>query len=367
MMFIMDKRLNDHGKNWRHVYKTLILLEYMVCCGSELVVNYARDRLYMINTLKEFRHMDQQGYDQGANVRAKSRDLVELLSDEEMLSQARATRSIPQLHRTRSQEPLTLNHHPQTQSLALPAAPQARQSSSYDDLQQMDEDVALAIALRESQEMHEKEEGRRRGKRDVDPAKVYENFMDNVSNASLARSSSSGTKLATKDGSAKNGQRASVPAVDSLLDLDDEAFGEALEGNGLARQQRSQSLAAQDLSALYSLNLGQQQATANPFVISYESERNPFGGGVPMEDPFSALHSSTAPGPEVRAYSLPELSVPMPNVPGQAPINHMSVAGGNVGAKPVLPHQMAPQFGYQSQQNQQQGGAKHPEDPFAQF
>lgn len=67
MMYIMDKRLNDHGKNWRHVYKTLILLEYMVCCGSELVVNYARDRLYMINTLKEFRHMDAQGYDQGAN------------------------------------------------------------------------------------------------------------------------------------------------------------------------------------------------------------------------------------------------------------------------------------------------------------
>ena len=31
------KRLNDHGKNWRHVYKSLVLLEYLIKTGSEKV------------------------------------------------------------------------------------------------------------------------------------------------------------------------------------------------------------------------------------------------------------------------------------------------------------------------------------------
>lgn len=304
-------------------------------------------------------------------VRAKSRDLVELLSDDDMLAQARATRSIPQLHRTKSQEPLTL--HPQTQTLTItqPQQQQQRRNSSYDDLQQMDEDAALAIALRESQELHEKEKGRR-AKKNVDPAKVYENFMDNVSNASLGRrSNSSANNLIDNkaEQAASKGNRSSVPTVDSLLDLDDEAFGQALDANGIAKQQRSQSLGAQDLSALYSLNLGgqsqqQQHQNSNPFIISYQESSNPFGSGAPMDDPFS---NATNRVEQTRANSLPELSVPMPNAPGQAPINHMSVAGNNVGAKPVLPHQMAPQFGYQVQENQQQSGSKHPQDPFAQF
>ena len=26
LVYVMDKRLNDHGKNWRHVFKTLVVL-----------------------------------------------------------------------------------------------------------------------------------------------------------------------------------------------------------------------------------------------------------------------------------------------------------------------------------------------------
>ena len=37
------KRLNDHGKNWRHVYKALVLLEYLIKTGSEKV---ARTQCY---------------------------------------------------------------------------------------------------------------------------------------------------------------------------------------------------------------------------------------------------------------------------------------------------------------------------------
>ena len=37
---MMDKRLNDKGKNWRHVFKALTLLDYILHAGSENVVLY---------------------------------------------------------------------------------------------------------------------------------------------------------------------------------------------------------------------------------------------------------------------------------------------------------------------------------------
>lgn len=37
IMQMIWKRLNDHGKNWRHVYKALLLLEYLIKTGSEKV------------------------------------------------------------------------------------------------------------------------------------------------------------------------------------------------------------------------------------------------------------------------------------------------------------------------------------------
>lgn len=37
IMQMIWKRLNDHGKNWRHVYKALVLLEYLIKTGSEKV------------------------------------------------------------------------------------------------------------------------------------------------------------------------------------------------------------------------------------------------------------------------------------------------------------------------------------------
>lgn len=39
IMEMLWKRLNDHGKNWRHVYKSLVLLEYLIKTGSERVIS----------------------------------------------------------------------------------------------------------------------------------------------------------------------------------------------------------------------------------------------------------------------------------------------------------------------------------------
>ena len=37
VMVIIWKRLSDSGRNWRHVYKSLILVQYLVINGSERV------------------------------------------------------------------------------------------------------------------------------------------------------------------------------------------------------------------------------------------------------------------------------------------------------------------------------------------
>lgn len=109
-MEMLDKRLNDKGKNWRHVFKvrspqtypilfllipvqSLTVLDYLLHAGSENVVIYFKDNLYVIKTLKEFQYVDEYGKDQGANVRQKAKDISNLLTDESRLRQERRSRA----------------------------------------------------------------------------------------------------------------------------------------------------------------------------------------------------------------------------------------------------------------------------------
>lgn len=109
-MEMLDKRLNDKGKNWRHVFKVngfvrhkchqgsriiqaLTLLDYCLHAGSENVVIYFRDNVYLVKTLKEFQYVDEYGKDQGANVRQKAKDITNLLQDESRLRQQRRSRA----------------------------------------------------------------------------------------------------------------------------------------------------------------------------------------------------------------------------------------------------------------------------------
>lgn len=67
IMDMLDKRLNDKGKNWRHVLKALKVLDYSLHEGSELVVTWARKNIYIIKTLREFQYIDEDGRDVGQN------------------------------------------------------------------------------------------------------------------------------------------------------------------------------------------------------------------------------------------------------------------------------------------------------------
>ncbi|XP_055008244.1 epsin-2 isoform X9 [Boleophthalmus pectinirostris] len=90
IMGMIWRRLNDHGKNWRHVYKALTLLDYLIKTGSERVVVQCKENIFAIQTLKDFQYIDKDGKDQGINVREKSKQLVVLLKDEERLKAERS-------------------------------------------------------------------------------------------------------------------------------------------------------------------------------------------------------------------------------------------------------------------------------------
>ncbi|XP_041088249.1 epsin-1 isoform X2 [Polyodon spathula] len=89
IMSMVWKRLNDHGKNWRHVYKAMTLMEYLIKTGSERVAQQCRENIYAVQTLKDFQYIDRDGKDQGVNVREKAKQLVTLLKDEERLKEER--------------------------------------------------------------------------------------------------------------------------------------------------------------------------------------------------------------------------------------------------------------------------------------
>ena len=69
------KRLNDHGKNWRHVYKALTLLDYLIKTGSEKVAQQCKENIFAIQTLKDFMYVEENK-DQGVNVRWERERIV---------------------------------------------------------------------------------------------------------------------------------------------------------------------------------------------------------------------------------------------------------------------------------------------------
>lgn len=90
IMAILWKRLNDNGKNWRHVYKSLTVLEFLVANGAERIIDELREHSYQVQTLCDFQYVEPGGKDQGINVRKKAQTLVGLLSDKEKIREVRA-------------------------------------------------------------------------------------------------------------------------------------------------------------------------------------------------------------------------------------------------------------------------------------
>ncbi|XP_061905168.1 clathrin interactor 1-like [Entelurus aequoreus] len=89
MNMLWTRMLKDNKKNWRRVYKALLLLAYLIRNGSERVVTSAREHIYDLRSLENYHFLDENGKDQGVNVRQKVKEMVEFVQDDDRLREER--------------------------------------------------------------------------------------------------------------------------------------------------------------------------------------------------------------------------------------------------------------------------------------
>ncbi|KAL8779100.1 MAG: hypothetical protein Q9194_001627 [Teloschistes cf. exilis] len=108
MPMIYKRFTEKSAEEWRQIYKVLSssfdtftpyrltlasqglqLLEFLIKNGSERVIDDARSHLSLLKMLRQFHFIDQNGKDQGVNVRNRSKELTELLGDVDRIRQER--------------------------------------------------------------------------------------------------------------------------------------------------------------------------------------------------------------------------------------------------------------------------------------
>ncbi|GAB7329807.1 hypothetical protein MBLNU13_g01528t1 [Cladosporium sp. NU13] len=89
MPMIYKRFTEKSAEEWRQIYKALQLMEFLVKNGSERVIDDARSHLSLLKMLRQFHYIDQNGKDQGINVRNRSKELTELLGDVDRIRQER--------------------------------------------------------------------------------------------------------------------------------------------------------------------------------------------------------------------------------------------------------------------------------------
>ena len=180
-MDMLDKRLNDKGKNWRHVSKALKVLDYCLHEGSELVVTWAHKNIYIIKTLREFQYIDDDGRDVGQNglrslpstieiwltqilVRVSAKELTSLILDEERLRAERSDRKTWKSRVTGIEEFQQSNDEPQRQR-----RPHRAQRADEEDAEYK---LAIEASKHQEEEDRKKRQSRNGEPEDEDLAKA---------------------------------------------------------------------------------------------------------------------------------------------------------------------------------------------------
>ncbi|KAL7793155.1 ENTH domain-containing protein [Trichoderma ceciliae] len=89
MPMIYRRFTEKSAEEWRQIYKSLQLLEFLIKHGSERVIDDARGHITLLKMLRQFHFIDQNGKDQGINVRNRAKELAELLGDVERIRSER--------------------------------------------------------------------------------------------------------------------------------------------------------------------------------------------------------------------------------------------------------------------------------------
>lgn len=129
VMSIIWKRLNDSGKNWRHVFKTLVLLDFLIKAGNDRVASLCKHNIYAIETLRDFQHVEE-GRDQGIHIRNKAKELSAFLKGQAPETNGTST-STSNTDVVRSQ----------------PAAPVSRPTNAAEEAEQLR--LAMELSLQE--------------------------------------------------------------------------------------------------------------------------------------------------------------------------------------------------------------------------
>ncbi|XP_020098619.1 clathrin interactor EPSIN 1 isoform X1 [Ananas comosus] len=89
VMNVLWTRLTDTGPNWRHVYKALTVVEYLIANGSERAVDDILEHGSEISVLSKFEYVEPNGKDVGINVRKKVETIMNIVNDKEKIKAAR--------------------------------------------------------------------------------------------------------------------------------------------------------------------------------------------------------------------------------------------------------------------------------------
>ncbi|GAM87847.1 hypothetical protein ANO11243_058750 [Dothideomycetidae sp. 11243] len=149
VMDMLDKRLNDKGKNWRHVLKSLKVLDYCLHEGSELCVTWARKNIYIIRTLREFVYVDEESRDVGQNIRISAKELTSLIMDEDRLRAERANRHSWKSRVTGLEDMSGSDHLASASTTPRRTRDRPQRSNSDDDLEYK---LALEASMNEAEE-----------------------------------------------------------------------------------------------------------------------------------------------------------------------------------------------------------------------
>ncbi|ELR15369.1 ENTH domain containing protein [Acanthamoeba castellanii str. Neff] len=89
VMNTLWRRMADTGKDWRHVYKSMIVLDFLIKHGSEQAIREMRYHIVDLQNLTSFQYMDENYQDVGQSVRERAKKVLELLHDERRMKEER--------------------------------------------------------------------------------------------------------------------------------------------------------------------------------------------------------------------------------------------------------------------------------------
>ncbi|XP_049851275.1 epsin-like isoform X2 [Schistocerca gregaria] len=88
IMSVLWERIEDYGKNWRHIYKALLVLDFLLKNGCDRVISQVQCNQVIIKTLEYFSFIEDDE-DVGFSIRQRASRIIELLQDPKKLAEER--------------------------------------------------------------------------------------------------------------------------------------------------------------------------------------------------------------------------------------------------------------------------------------